>query len=38
VDNDPRWDDLRQDPDFLEVREEAIACRNRFVEYLEQRG
>ena len=38
VDNDPRWASLRQDPSFLEVREEAIACRDRFVEYLERRG
>ena len=38
IDNDPRWVSLKQDPGFLEVREEAIACRDRFVEYLESRG
>jgi len=38
VDNDPRWDGLRRDPDFQEIHEEAIACRDRFVQYLQQRG
>jgi tetratricopeptide (TPR) repeat protein len=38
VDNDPRWDSLRQDPEFREIREAGIACHDRFVDYLEQRG
>jgi hypothetical protein len=35
LDRDPLWADLREDPGFLEVREEAIACRQRFVDFVE---
>lgn len=30
IDNDPLWDRLRDDPEFVAVREEAIACRERY--------
>ena len=36
VDNDVSWDPLRHDPDFLALREEAIACRQRFVDHVEE--
>jgi hypothetical protein len=35
VDNDISWDPLREDPDFLALREEAIACRQRFLDHVE---
>ena len=38
VDKDPRWEDLRQDPEFQALREAGIACHDRFVEYLQKRG
>ena len=38
VDRDPLWTELRQDPEFQAIREEAIACRQRFVDFLETRG
>ncbi len=34
VDRDRQWDALREDPGFLEVRDQAIACRDRFREHV----
>ena len=38
VDRDPMWAGLRDDPEFLEIREEARACRQRFVDFLDSLG
>ena len=38
VDRDPLWGPLREDPEFLEIREEAIACCQRFVDFVESQG
>lgn len=38
IDRDPLWADLREDPGFLEIREEAIACRQRFVDFVDSLG
>jgi TolB-like protein/predicted Ser/Thr protein kinase len=35
VDRDPLWADYRDDPDFLSIREEAMACRQRFVDFVD---
>jgi len=35
IDRDPLWADLRENPEFLEIREEAIACRQRFVDFMQ---
>ena len=34
IDSDARWDSLRDDPEFLAIRDEAIACHQRFVDYI----
>lgn len=33
LDSDDSWEPLRGDPDFLSLRQEAMACRQRFVEH-----
>ena len=38
LDNDRSWDSLREDPDFLALREEAIACRERFLDHIEEQA
>jgi len=38
IDRDPSWDSVRTDPEFSAIRREAIACRQRFVDFLEQQG
>ena len=35
VDRDPLWQGVRDNPEFLEIRDEAIACRQRFVDFVE---
>ena len=34
VDTDAQWAALRDDPEFLEIRQEAIACQERFREFI----
>jgi hypothetical protein len=36
MDNDPLWDSLRDDPEFLKIRENGIACRQSFQDYLDR--
>jgi len=38
LDNDLSWDSLRGDPDFLALREEAMACRQRFLDHTEEQA
>jgi TolB-like protein/tRNA A-37 threonylcarbamoyl transferase component Bud32/Tfp pilus assembly protein PilF len=35
IDNDISWDPLRDDPEFLALRQEAVACRQRFLDHVE---
>jgi TolB-like protein/predicted Ser/Thr protein kinase len=35
IDRDPAWAPLREVPEFSEVRENAIACRQRFVDFVD---
>ena len=38
LDNDNSWNPLRDDPDFLSLRQEAIACRQRFLDHMENQA
>jgi TolB-like protein len=38
IDNDRSWDSLREDPDFLALREEAMVCRQRFLDHTEEQA
>jgi TolB-like protein len=37
LETDASWDPYREDPEFLELRDLAIACRQRFLDYREQK-
>lgn len=38
LDNDPLWDKVRSAPEFNQIRAQAIACRDRALTHMRQRG